>query len=193
MSKGFNVKILEHKSLNLGETVCNNQRKENIRDCIERYIAQTLNCTLPWAKMRIQNQEICNSQSKVKALEDEITKMSQSELSMSLNCTFPCTVPEFVTDPVYEFEFPRNDDCSNGPLTTRNSTLRSCNDLLRISFVVPDRKLYKIEEVLLYDDDNLIADVGGYLGLLLGANILTFYDVIVQLAKKYQGIFNKST
>ncbi len=37
------------------------------------------------------------------------------------------------------------------------------------------------EEAYVYDGDNLIADVGGYLGLLLGASIMSFYDAFVHV------------
>ena len=36
-----------------------------------------------------------------------------------------------------------------------------------------------IEEVLVYGPEELIADFGGYLGLLLGASIMSLYDIIL--------------
>ena len=41
-------------------------------------------------------------------------------------------------------------------------------------YEVPVRK-----HVYAYDRSNLISDIGGYLGLLLGYSILTFYDMLV--------------
>ena len=40
-----------------------------------------------------------------------------------------------------------------------------------------------------YDFPNLLADFGGYLGLLLGSSIMGFYDTLVDLVRK---LFGKS-
>ena len=40
------------------------------------------------------------------------------------------------------------------------------------------------EEVLAYTIEDLVADFGGYLGLLLGASILSMYDFITQIKWK---------
>ena len=34
------------------------------------------------------------------------------------------------------------------------------------------------EEIYLYDEDNLLADFGAFLGLFLGASGMTFFDMI---------------
>ena len=40
------------------------------------------------------------------------------------------------------------------------------------------------KEYLTYDGNDFVADFGGYLGLLLGHSILTFYDWIVLMIEK---------
>ena len=43
---------------------------------------------------------------------------------------------------------------------------------------------YLIEkDVLLYNESNLIADIGGYLGLLLGVSILSIYEMFTNFIK----------
>ena len=46
-------------------------------------------------------------------------------------------------------------------------------------------------EVLLYGLPDVVADVGGYLGLLLGASVLTIYELVesfsIRVAKRYAG------
>ena len=44
------------------------------------------------------------------------------------------------------------------------------------------------DEVLLYDYNNLVADIGGFLGLLLGVSCLAVYDM---MAKLFRSIFNR--
>ena len=40
-------------------------------------------------------------------------------------------------------------------------------------------------EVLIYDFYDMVGDVGGYLGLLLGVSLLSIYEVIVNFGMKY--------
>ena len=40
------------------------------------------------------------------------------------------------------------------------------------------------EEIFMYDGQDLIADFGGIMGLLLGASILSFYDFIENVLRK---------
>ena len=51
------------------------------------------------------------------------------------------------------------------------------------------RKIYNLEVELkqrmwMYDLDNLAADIGGFMGLLLGASIYTFADLLVTAIEK---------
>ena len=45
------------------------------------------------------------------------------------------------------------------------------------------------EQYLAYNLDSLIADFGGYLGLLLGHSILSFYDLGLGFLKKFSCCF----
>ena len=49
--------------------------------------------------------------------------------------------------------------------------------------------IYK-EEQWLYGVENMIADVGGYLGLLLGASVLTMFDGVSEWVKKTKSKVN---
>ena len=44
-------------------------------------------------------------------------------------------------------------------------------------------KVQVIEEILAYKFPDLVADFGGYLGLLLGASIVSMYDIIFEMVK----------
>ena len=54
----------------------------------------------------------------------------------------------------------------------------------QITMKILDETISVTEERKLYTQDNFIADVGGYLGLLLGASALTLYDFIVDMGKR---------
>ncbi len=48
-----------------------------------------------------------------------------------------------------------------------------------MEFYFSDTQFETTVEILRYDNNDVIADVGGYLGLLLGASVLSIYDVLV--------------
>ena len=53
----------------------------------------------------------------------------------------------------------------------------------------------EMEQYLLYDSDSFIADVGGFMGLLLGFSVLSIYNEIVDILLdkcKLVGIFGKT-
>ena len=61
-------------------------------------------------------------------------------------------------------------------------------------------KIRVVTEEMIYTYADLIADFGGYLGLLLGASIMSMYDIIAQIGvnikqqfinRKKQGYNNK--
>jgi len=50
---------------------------------------------------------------------------------------------------------------------------------LIINFYLTSQYFQVMEQVERYNLDSLVADVGGYLGLLLGASILSLFDFFV--------------
>ena len=47
-----------------------------------------------------------------------------------------------------------------------------------------------MEESLVYGYGDLLADFGGYLGLLLGASLVSFYEIIVTSCQKLKLMYN---
>ena len=45
-----------------------------------------------------------------------------------------------------------------------------------------------IEETLAYKFQDLFADFGGYLGLLLGASIMSLYDIIMEVISRLRNL-----
>ena len=52
----------------------------------------------------------------------------------------------------------------------------------------PDTDYEVVQEVLLYDGKALVADVGGYLGLLLGVGAVELLDFVLDWAKKIKAM-----
>ena len=62
-----------------------------------------------------------------------------------------------------------------------NDFYKSFGNSYVFSFFIADREVIVSNEVLQYDEFNFIADFGGYLGLLLGASLLTIFDETVNI------------
>jgi hypothetical protein len=56
--------------------------------------------------------------------------------------------------------------------------------LPNLSASTPNIDFVVKKQYLTYDIDSLIADVGEYLGLILGHSMLTFYDSIIPVVRK---------
>ncbi len=50
-------------------------------------------------------------------------------------------------------------------------------------YLSPAGVLHK-HEVLIYDMGDLVGDIGGFLGLFLGASIVSLYDEVIQVLKR---------
>ena len=66
------------------------------------------------------------------------------------------------------------------PLHPRGSDKWS-RETFSISMFFPSGQHFVRREYLLYDQNDLIADIGGYLGLLLGYSILSVFHRILRL------------
>ena len=47
-----------------------------------------------------------------------------------------------------------------------------------MSLQIDDKAYIEEEQYYVYDFDSFFADVGGYMGLLLGSSVLSIYDVV---------------
>ena len=55
--------------------------------------------------------------------------------------------------------------------------------MLVINFLFSTTSLSAKEQYIIYDPNSFVADVGGYLGLLLGHSVLSIYKVVAAWAK----------
>ena len=55
-----------------------------------------------------------------------------------------------------------------------------------VTLMMPSDEVEIHEEVRLYTMANFIADFGGFLGLLLGASVLSLFDIVLNFWSKYR-------
>ena len=66
----------------------------------------------------------------------------------------------------------------------------SDNDTVYLEVFFPNTNFKMREQYYTYDWTDLFSDFGGYMGLLLGASMLTFYDLARGI---YKRVFGKKT
>ena len=55
-------------------------------------------------------------------------------------------------------------------------------ELVKLSFIISSGEYEKKEHYFIYDGNTLIADIGGYLGLLLGFSIFSIFKSVMECA-----------
>ena len=119
---------------------------------------------------------ICDTPEDLKLYQTVLLNVSAStprQILQELECPIPCELLNFKLEKVLEQSYP----------------CRHCSyDTIAMELTVNDGVIEVLEEKPLYNVNNFIADVGGYLGLLLGASVLTIYqDILDFVANKGKG------
>ncbi len=140
-------------------------------DCLDDYIESQLNCSLPWRREmnETDNVGLCDQPWQLELylnLSKELMVQGENKLASTTGCETSCVRDNFVSSMVSSSESRATDS------SVTKSTLELRWEYDQADF--PVKKQY-----LTYDGNDFIADFGGYLGLLLGHSLLTFYDGIV--------------
>ena len=102
--------------------------------------------------------------------------LTSKDIAAKFNCMVACTT--------YDYKIQLD----------RQTTLYSFMSQVKthnLKMYISDEMIPVTEERKFYTTDNFIADVGGYLGLLLGASVLALFDFIVDLIKAVLRKFSK--
>ena len=173
MEKGYTQVLVtvETTKLNLRSYDCDEDNAINITDCINDFINEELKCQLPWLKETSSiDLELCTGSEKLKEyrkIYTHLTSTSTIERIRKKGCLRPnCKTKSWEKSysDVYDF------DINNGTI---------------IWFGLP-YNTYTIhrKEILLADFSTFMADCGSYLGLFLGASVLSLTDLAIIYTKK---------
>ena len=98
---------------------------------------------------------------------NEIQDMAEADLTNLTGCQPSCNTDELsIKESPYVKDWPSSDPT------------------MSLKFLYHDGSFLVKEEYLIYDFSNFVADVGGYLGLLVGQSILSIYYLITDWMKK---------
>ena len=145
-----------------GQKCINDGIYDPIGRCIVRNLEETFNCTSLHI-MANKSREFCNigggQMGQMNDAKIEYYRMSEADLVNETGCLPSCDR--------YETAMESTPDVKTWPQWN--------NPTMTLVFQFEDGSYDVREEYIVYDTSNFIADVGGYLGLLMGHSILSIY------------------
>ncbi len=134
--------------------------------CIDEFIAEEIGCILPWTKT-ISKLEKCSGTQKLIEFRNLSTHITSEALQLRLK-TKGCMTP--------------NCKKRSWTKTTNTESWQTNNVGAEMNIYVPfTAKVIKYQEIFLADFSTFLADCGSYMGLFLGASILSLTDTILSL------------
>lgn len=174
------LKTQETRKLKKAKYNCAEDNSQRFTDCINDFYAFKLGCQLPWVRKTNSSSTYCKGQDKFSQFRNLSMSITKPELLHELRHNHHCFIP----------------NCHQRSWTVANSktldTLDNENDTY-IEFYLPSSsKVHLQNEIKLYTLANLFAEVGGYLGLLLGSSILSYIDTIYLWIKSSLSNFRRN-
>ncbi len=150
---------------------------QSLDDCVSDFIMQRLDCHLPWITKK-SSKRTCNRPEDLDGFINAIMDLRQGALTSELR-SYGCLKPNCITE---EWYVTMRDIYSE---MTDNQTGRYNLES------TPSNCLKVTRQILIYGFSNFVADFGGYLGLLLGASLLSLFDDATDLIKMFLQRFAK--
>ena len=148
--------------------------KPSTSSCIKKFIETELGCSprIHGEDSFIGEKQYCNSSHQLISLAKisrQFQKSNEKTIYNVTGCLASCERDEYERSII--------------TLTEHNSTEPSD---MHIKFSFMDGSYEVKEEYLLYDYDSFIADVGGFMGLLLGCSIFSLYTELADLVVRFK-------
>ena len=173
MGKQEVTKRLKKSKFNCLEDNSNKQT-----ECINEYYASKLNCTLPWVPSYSpnfpKNRQQCQGKEKFTEFRNLSMYIGNPEVIGELEKR-GCIIPN-CEERTWHIESFQKENISNFNVSEENL-------ILTISFSHSSKVLVR-NEINLYTVSSFFADIGGYLGLLLGESLISYFLLIIQWLKK---------
>jgi hypothetical protein len=155
------------KNLDQSNYRCESSREGiGAKECTHKYIDTRLGCSLPWSKQNYSVLPTCDEPwqyNKLFSIYEETSSMDENEIYETTGCLSSCEKNEYQMRPQSEItpksKYPPNQ--------------------FKMKIILTSGRYIEKKQYLIYDNSSLIADIGGYLGLLLGYSILSLYNVMV--------------
>ena len=165
------------KRLKKSKFNCHENNSNQQTDCLNEYYVSKLNCTLPWiSSNHLENRLQCQGKEKFNEFKNLSMSIGNLEVNRELE-KIGCTIPN-CEERTWHIESGQKENISN-------SMPDIFGENLRLIIIFPhSSKVLVRNEINLYTVSSYFADVGGYLGLLLGESLISYFLLIIQWLKK---------
>ena len=177
------MKQIDTVNMNKHRYTCNKDNQKHFMHCVEQYYSKRLGCLLPWSKKDSQNNHsgnVCKGKDKFrdyKNISMNILRTKEQKELIKEGCFIP--------------------NCQQRSWEIKKEKF---NEIPGSGFELimnPKLKVLQRREMKLYTPINFFADVGGYLGLLLGESVISYIIMISKwiyvIAKKLKNKCRKKT
>ena len=167
-------KQIDTININKSNYTCYEDNSNNFMHCMESYYSRKLGCVLPWVSqdiMRNDSLNLCKGKEKFEEFRNISMNILKSESNREL---------------MNEGCFMHNCEQKSWEIKNSKDMERRKNDKLITGFqyhLPRHTKVLVRKEVKLYTLINFFAEVGGYLGLLLGESLLSY---LITVSKWWQ-------
>ena len=162
-------KVIDIDKGRVGQRCVNDGAQDSVGRCIVRYIEEANNCTIH-GLMANKAKKICNKTAnkyvQIDWLEEEIFHLTGCRPNCARDIISLKQAPDF----------------------PRIRLVKPSQPTVQVMLQYEDGSYYLTEEYEDYDLSSFIADVGGYLGLLLGHSVLSYYYIFVDLVMKVKDV-----
>ena len=176
------MKQIDTLNMNKHSYTCNEDNQNNFMNCVENYYSKRLGCLLPWSikdNQKNPSDNVCMGKDKFKEYKNISMNIPRREETKDL-IKEGCLIPNCQQ---------RSWDMKKDKFNDVGST--------SFEFFIPQKaKVLQRREVKLYTPINFFAEVGGYLGLLLGESLISYIIMISKwihvISKKLKDKFRKN-
>ena len=157
-----------YKSLDSQSDRCTNE-DTNMTVCIAEYIARQIGCSVNIQGFEPVSFPRCINKTQLEAFTNVSTLLEQAGSTgvyQMTGCLSPCE--KYKYDAVLENW---SDDIS----------YKNSYSQVLFTFTIYERSYIEEEQYIIYDGNSFLADIGGFLGLVLGSSMLNIYDEVVGL------------
>ena len=150
---------------------CYEDNSMNMKECIDEYIAEEMECNLPWAKQHSTKElDVCSGAEKLSLFRNISFYITNVEFKNRIKKK-GCFKPNCLKRKWQKSYWEMFDSWMENKTLILQGLPESATTILR-------------KEMRLADFSTFVADCGSYLGLFLGASILSLSDIGISLVKK---------
>ena len=151
---------------------CHQDDSMFFKDCINEFITDKMGCMLPWIKQNPEALPTCQTKTELQSFRDLYAKITSQAIRDEIERK-GCFVQNCKRTIWIKNQYSER-------------WLKASKQTKLWMYIPSTAKVLQRREILLANTSTFMADIGSYLGLFLGASILSLSDFMIDLAKLIQ-------